>query len=143
MPSTRPQRSFSSFATASMSSGLLTSSSSTSGCGSSLVADRSVIRRTRPNEVRTTSAPASCACLATSYAIDSRLTTPVIRSFLPSRMPMSERNGDELTVALGLGLDRRVALPQDVHAGAADGPAVLVDDVPGERHQPGVLGSVA
>ena len=84
MPSTRPQRSRRSSATAWMSSGLLTSSSSTSGTGSSLVADRSVIRFARPKPVSTISAPAAWACLATSNAIDSRLMTPVISSFLPS-----------------------------------------------------------
>ena len=65
-PSTRPQRSRSSVATAARFSGLLTSSSSTSGGCGSLLADRSVMRRTRPNEVSTTSAPASCAWRATS-----------------------------------------------------------------------------
>src|SRR4051812_35830473 len=72
-----------------MSSGLLTSSSRTSGTGSSLEAERSVMRRTRPKLVSTTSAPAAWACRATSNAIDSRFTTPVINSFLSCSRLMS------------------------------------------------------
>src|SRR4051794_6278845 len=108
MPSTRPQRSRRSSATASMSSGLLTSSSSTSGTGSSLAAERSVMRLARPNPVRTISAPATCSCLATSYAIDSRLMTPVIRSFLPCR---------ELTAGSILQGNRKIPGPAQQSAG--------------------------
>ena len=89
MPSTRPQRSRSSSATASRSSGLLTSSSSTSGGVELGSPTARSCRRTRPNEVRTTSAPASWAWRATSYAIDSRVTTPVMSSFLSFSMHTS------------------------------------------------------
>ena len=44
------------------------------------------MRLARPKPVRTTSAPACWAWRATSNAIDSRLMTPVMRSFLPSSM---------------------------------------------------------
>ena len=85
-PSTRPQRSRSSAASASSCSGSLTSSSSTSGGSGSRAAERSVMRLARPKPVSTISAPASWAWRATSNAIDSRLMTPVMRSFLPSSM---------------------------------------------------------
>ena len=52
------------------------------------------MRFARPNPVRTISAPAACACLATSNAIDSRLMTPVIRSFLPLSMTPPSRRGN-------------------------------------------------
>ena len=46
-----------------------------------------VIFMVRPNEVRTTSAPSSCATFATWNAMEESMRTPVMRSFLPSRMP--------------------------------------------------------
>ena len=92
-PSTRPQRSRSSAASASSSSGSLTSSSSTSGGSGSRAAERSVMRLARPKPVRTISAPASWAWRATSKAIDSRLMTPVMSSFLPSSMPITAGSG--------------------------------------------------
>ena len=63
---------------------MLTSSSSMSGgVGEAPWAARSVRRFARPKPVSTISAPASWAWRATSYAIESRVTTPVMRSFLP------------------------------------------------------------
>jgi hypothetical protein len=48
----------------------------------------SVIAIIRPYEERTMSAPCSCASRATVNAIDASVSTPVIRSFLPSKIPM-------------------------------------------------------
>jgi hypothetical protein len=51
-----------------------------------------VIFIVRPKEVRTTSAPCSWAILATWNAMELSIRTPVTRSFLPSRIPMSSRD---------------------------------------------------
>src|SRR5438270_1793330 len=140
IPSRRPQRSWRSSRTASMSSRLFTSSSRMSGIGLSLFADISVMLRTRPKLVSTISAPSFWATSAIAKAIDCRVRTPVTSSFLPSRIPTSDRVSRESspTLRVGAGGDREVLVgpvapgahvepgpPQagqlegeDVHAGA-------------------------
>jgi hypothetical protein len=58
-------------------------SSTSTGCGSRR-ADFSVSPIARPNDVSTSSAPCSWSEAAAAYAIDSRVSTPVTSSFLPS-----------------------------------------------------------
>src|SRR5450631_1682818 len=55
----------------------------TTGVDGSLLAMAWVIFIARPKEVSTTSAPSSCASLATWKAIEESLRTPVTSSFLP------------------------------------------------------------
>ena len=69
-----------------------TSSSITSGVVDSRLAMAWVIFIVRPKEVSTTSAPCSWAILATWNAMELSIRTPVTRSFLPSRIPMSSRD---------------------------------------------------
>ena len=76
-PPTRP-------ASASRCSGSVTSSSTISGSVGRRLAVRCVRLITRPNEVSTTSAPSSCAILATPNAIEASFSTPVTRIRLPS-----------------------------------------------------------
>src|SRR5271154_7169649 len=85
-PSTEPHRSPKDEVSADRSSALFTSSSSTSTSPDSRLAARSVIRRARPKLVRTTSAPSRWARSAAWKAIESFVITPVITSFLPSRI---------------------------------------------------------
>src|SRR6478672_2416330 len=65
-----------------------TSSSMTAGVSGSRLAIVWVIFIVRPNEVRTTVAPSCWAIFATWNAIELSMRTPVMRSFLPSRIPM-------------------------------------------------------
>ena len=83
-PSSRPHRDPISAETASMWAGSFASISSTSTGSGSRRADFSVSPIARPNDVRTISAPCSCRACAAAYAIDSRVSTPVTSSFLPS-----------------------------------------------------------
>ena len=85
-PSTDPQRSRREPVNAPRSDGLFTSSSSTSTSDDSRLAARSVIRRARPKLVSTIDAPSSSAREAAWNAIESFVITPVITSFLPSRI---------------------------------------------------------
>ena len=80
-PSRRPPRLA---AKPSRSSWLLTSSSTISGSVGSRRAARRVMLITRPNELRTTSAPCSCAMRATGNASDDSFVIPVTRIRLPS-----------------------------------------------------------
>src|SRR4051812_323759 len=71
-------------------SSVLVTSSSTSGAGfGSRRAIAVVILICRPNDVRTTSAPSSCASRATWKAIEESVRTPVTSSVLPSSRPMA------------------------------------------------------
>src|SRR5918996_4459122 len=104
-------------AKAARSSGLFTSSSSTSGGDGSRFAARSVIRRVRPNPVRTTSAPSCWARSATENAIEPFVRTPVMSKRLPSRsMRTSGQDG--------------LAAPDHFDRHAQDGAPVLVHDLP-------------
>ena len=51
-----------------------------------------VMRIVRPNDVSTISAPCSWAIRATWNAMEVSISTPVTRSRLPSRMPISRRS---------------------------------------------------
>ena len=60
----------------------------TTGVSGSRLAMVWVIFIVRPNEVSTTVAPSCWAIFATWNAMELSMRTPVMRSFLPSRIPM-------------------------------------------------------
>ena len=109
-PSTRPQRSRRSAATAARSVGVVDVELEHVGRLRQRWPPRSVMRLARPKPVSTTSAPASWAWRATSNAIDSRLTTPVMRSFLPCSREITSQGSRTLRSSKMRGPERTATI---------------------------------